>query len=108
MLKKCKSDQNRFKNFTILDCFTKQSASGNNLPDRFTGLSPNDCQTKCQELDECAYFMLIQNTCYMKKQSAIHGIKDNNNAVWGPKFCEGNVVGFNLNIFSDISSILSK
>ena len=76
----------------ILDCFTKQSASGNLVktkPDRFPGLSATDCQVKCQEHDECEYFMLIQNVCYLKKASAINGIKENSHSLWGPKFCTG-------------------
>ena len=76
----------------ILDCFTSQSSSGNLVtlqPDRFTGLSSTDCQLKCQENEECEYFLIIQNICYLKKESAINGIKENSNAVWGPKYCTG-------------------
>ena len=76
----------------LSDCFSSQSSSGNLVsiqPDRFTGLSSNECQVKCQENAQCEYFMIIQSICYLKTESAIHGIKENSNAVWGPKYCAG-------------------
>ena len=33
--------------------------------------------------------MIFNEYCYLKRRSAINDIKENNNAIWGPKYCTG-------------------
>ena len=75
----------------FLDCFTRQSARRNlvSKPNRFVTNTPNECQLKCQENSECQYFMLMKTDCYLKRATAINGIKPNKDAIWGPKYCKG-------------------
>ena len=54
-------------------------------PDRFVTNTAKECQKKCQESPQCQYFMLMRTDCFLKRASAIKGIKPNKDAIWGPK-----------------------
>ena len=60
--------------------------------------TPEECQRKCQQNAECQYFVLHLKGrwkgCWMKKAGAKKTVKTNKNAIFGPKYCEGNLISF--------------
>ena len=47
-----------------------------------------DCQLKCQELDDCLGFSVqLFKKCYLKKSIDQNETKSSNNFISGPKFC---------------------
>ena len=52
----------------------------------------DECQKKCQENDECKYFVLRtkhHKGCWLKTAGAKQTITKNTNDIFGPKFCPG-------------------
>ena len=77
----------------ILGCFSNHKVKQRYIskPYRFKVTTPKECQTKCQDREECHYFQLdYARDCYLKTASASNSKKSaNEHYTFGPKYCEG-------------------
>ena len=79
----------------VSGCFNEgQSVIGHNVDGKHNFKSihtPIECQIRCQNNDECAYFVVwLQGKwkgCWLKTKKAKRSAKPDPNAIMGPKFC---------------------
>ena len=81
----------------ILDCFSPGTSSkGNSISagkKNFRDVvDPTECQEKCQENPECAYFHVRPTGnwkgCWLKTAEAKYTLRSDRGAIFGPKYCE--------------------
>ena len=59
-------------------------------------INPNECQTKCQDNTECEFFLVLLtgewSGCWLKTAPDNDNKRPREDAILGPKFCEGMTV----------------